>query len=65
MFDFWGKADPNQPGPQKWHLLVYHALDVAAVAAAWWDSCMYCNDASASRMAVDFRWNGDVFRLGS
>lgn len=32
-FQYWGKADPNYPGELKWHLLVYHSLDVAAVGA--------------------------------
>ena len=31
MFRYWGKADPNYPGTPKWHPLVYHCLDVAAV----------------------------------
>ena len=35
---YWGKADPDYPGEPKWHPLVYHCLDVAAVAAAWWDT---------------------------
>ena len=37
IFDYWGKADPNYLGEPKWHPLAYHSLDVAAVAAAWWD----------------------------
>ena len=39
-FRYWGKADPNYPGEPKWHPLVYHCLDVAAVAAAWWDQSL-------------------------
>ncbi len=35
---YWGKADPKYTGEQKWHPLAYHCLDVAAVAATWWDS---------------------------
>lgn len=35
---YWGKADLNYPGQPKWHPLVYHCLDVAAVASAWWDA---------------------------
>jgi CRISPR-associated endonuclease/helicase Cas3 len=31
-FRYWGKADPDYPGKPKWHPLVYHCLDVAAVA---------------------------------
>ena len=30
-FRYWGKADPKYPGEPKWHPLVYHCLDVAAV----------------------------------
>jgi CRISPR-associated endonuclease/helicase Cas3 len=39
LYQYWGKADPNYPGEPKWHPLVYHSLDVAAVAASWWDAC--------------------------
>jgi CRISPR-associated endonuclease/helicase Cas3 len=35
--EYWGKADPQYPAEPKWHPLVYHCLDVAAVAGAWWD----------------------------
>lgn len=38
-FAYWGKASPSFPGDQAWHPLAYHMLDVAAVAAAWWDAC--------------------------
>lgn len=38
LFRYWGKADPAYPSEPKWHPLVYHCLDVAAVAAAWWDT---------------------------
>ncbi|SDX92327.1 CRISPR-associated helicase/endonuclease Cas3 [Nitrosomonas sp. Nm33] len=38
IFNYWGKADPNYPDEQKWHPLPYHCLDVASVAAAWWDT---------------------------
>lgn len=37
-FRYWGKADPNYPKVPKWHPLMYHCLDVAAVARAWWDA---------------------------
>lgn len=36
---YWGKADPWYAGQPKWHPLIYHLLDVAVVAAAWWDAC--------------------------
>lgn len=34
-YRYWGKADRDGVG---YHLLPYHCLDVAAVAAAWWDA---------------------------
>ncbi|MSM41137.1 MAG: CRISPR-associated helicase/endonuclease Cas3 [Geobacter sp.] len=34
-FRYWGKAEREGGG---YHLLPYHSLDVAAVAAVWWDS---------------------------
>lgn len=37
-YRYWGKADPAYPLEQKWHPLAYHCLDVAAVAASWWDA---------------------------
>ncbi|MGD9975742.1 MAG: CRISPR-associated helicase/endonuclease Cas3 [Desulfatirhabdiaceae bacterium] len=37
-FRYWGKAKSEETGEPKWHPLVYHSLDVASVAAAWWDS---------------------------
>jgi CRISPR-associated endonuclease/helicase Cas3 len=38
-YRYWGKADEKYEGEPKWHPLVYHSLDVAAVAAVWWDAC--------------------------
>lgn len=35
---YWGKADPHYYGEPKWHPLAHHMLDVAAVAAVWWDA---------------------------
>lgn len=32
---YWGKADPAYAGEQKWHPLVYHRLDVAAVGVKY------------------------------
>ncbi len=37
-WQYWGKADPNYSGAPKWHPLVYHCLDVAAVTAGWWEA---------------------------
>nr|WP_297354484.1 CRISPR-associated helicase/endonuclease Cas3 [uncultured Caldimonas sp.] len=36
-FSYWGKARPLDAQGAAFHLLPYHCLDVAAVAAAWWD----------------------------
>lgn len=38
LFHYWGKADAKYVGATSWHPLVYHCLDVASVAAAWWDA---------------------------
>jgi CRISPR-associated endonuclease/helicase Cas3 len=38
IFEYWGKADPASLHEQKWHPLAYHCLDVAAVAASWWNA---------------------------
>ncbi|OGS99824.1 MAG: CRISPR-associated helicase/endonuclease Cas3 [Gallionellales bacterium RBG_16_56_9] len=38
IFNYWGKADEKYPAEPKWHPLAYHCLDVAAVAASWWDA---------------------------
>ncbi|MCG8524887.1 MAG: CRISPR-associated endonuclease Cas3'', partial [Opitutales bacterium] len=35
-FRYWGKAKPGENGGASYHLLPYHCLDVAAVAACWW-----------------------------
>ncbi|WP_417357372.1 MULTISPECIES: CRISPR-associated helicase/endonuclease Cas3 [Gammaproteobacteria] len=39
IYRYWGKArkDDKQQG-DAYHLLPYHSLDVAAVAACWWDN---------------------------
>ncbi|MDG4551852.1 MAG: CRISPR-associated helicase/endonuclease Cas3 [Candidatus Contendobacter sp.] len=34
FFRYWGKTHGDD-----YHLLVYHALDVAAVGMVWWDAC--------------------------
>lgn len=34
-YRYWGKADKESG---RYHLLVYHCLDVAAVTAVWWDA---------------------------
>jgi CRISPR-associated endonuclease/helicase Cas3 len=34
-FKYWGKADREDPN--RYHLLPYHCMDVAAVASVWWE----------------------------
>jgi CRISPR-associated endonuclease/helicase Cas3 len=34
-YNYWGKAD--RENPNRFHLLPYHCLDVAAVASVWWE----------------------------
>jgi len=36
-YRYWGKANSKEQGGETYHLLAYHCLDVAAVAARWWD----------------------------
>ncbi len=53
LFRYWGKADQAYPGEPKWHPLVYHCLDVAAVGfeylnyetiiSDWFCSQMHCS----------------------
>ncbi|MGB0848408.1 MAG: CRISPR-associated helicase/endonuclease Cas3, partial [Thiolinea sp.] len=43
-FRYWGKAKPCAEGGQPYHLLVYHSLDVAAVASVWWDQSLPIQD---------------------
>jgi CRISPR-associated endonuclease/helicase Cas3 len=36
MLSYWGKARNSDVDGPPYHLLAYHSLDVAAVAAEWW-----------------------------
>lgn len=36
-FRYWGKAKPESGERPRFHLLVFHSLDVASVASVWWD----------------------------
>lgn len=38
IYRYWGKAKPASEDAAPFHLLPFHCLDVAAVAAVWWDS---------------------------
>lgn len=60
LHHYWGKADPNYVGEPKWHPLAYHSLDVAAVAACWWDE----NPALRERFRLAFACaDADMTRL--
>jgi len=37
FYRYWGKADSSAEMGRSYHLLPYHCLDVAAVAAVWWE----------------------------
>lgn len=55
-FRYWGKADPDYPGEQKWHPVVYHCLDVAAVGFEYLNqevdiSNWFCGQLHCSRPA--------------
>lgn len=57
IFEYWGKAEPNYPGDQKWHPLVYHSLDVAAVGFEYLSqekaiSDWFCNELNCN----NFEW---------
>jgi CRISPR-associated endonuclease/helicase Cas3 len=43
IFNYWGKADPAYPLEQKWHSLVYHSLDVAAVGVTYLEQSSLLN----------------------
>lgn len=55
-FCYWGKADPNCLGEQKWHPVAYHCLDVAAVGFEYLNqetviSNWFCEQLNCSRSA--------------
>lgn len=39
ILKYWGKARPGADAGALYPPLPYHSLDVAAVAASWWDTC--------------------------
>ncbi len=51
---YWGKCIPTLPPKREhypgWHLYPYHCLDVAEVAATWWDSSLALRNAFANSM---------------
>nr|WP_306800224.1 CRISPR-associated helicase/endonuclease Cas3 [Endozoicomonas sp. YOMI1] len=53
FYNYWGKASKNHNNKSSYHLLVYHCLDVAAVAKAWWQASaslrrQFCNQSGLS-----------------
>ncbi|MDP1903988.1 MAG: CRISPR-associated helicase/endonuclease Cas3 [Pseudomonadota bacterium] len=57
LLHYWGKADANDAGEPKWHPLVYHCLDVAAVGSVWLASSpalMGAFQAAFARLEADF-----------
>lgn len=52
-FRYWGKSDPDYPEAPKWHPLVYHSLDAAAVASAFWASSPAIRRAFKTAFAIN------------
>jgi len=55
---YWGKSVSAFP-PEKetypfWHLLLWHCLDVAAVACAWWDSSRSIRRSFSAALGADY-----------
>lgn len=56
IFKYWGKAKKSeQQGGDEYHLLPYHCLDVASVAARWWDSSSALRHLFCDRTGMDER----------
>lgn len=49
---YWGKADTNNEAGPGWHPFAYHSLDVAAVAASFWEQSPPIRQAFASAFGV-------------
>lgn len=44
-YKYWGKAKKREDGSHEYHLLVYHCLDVAAVASVWFEQSKFIQKA--------------------
>lgn len=55
-FKYWGKVNSEHPGEPKWHLLVYHCLDVAAVGWLLFDPEKPLGQRLAQRLEVGSYW---------
>jgi len=60
-YRYWGKADTNYDGAPKWHLLVYHCLDVAAVGRVWLEQ----DNALCARLACAIGMDEDDTQFAS
>lgn len=58
LFRYWGKARNDQPEDRPYHPLVYHSLDVAAVAQVWWET----DPAMARSLSAAFRADDEAAR---
>ncbi len=57
---YWGKAQQgDRPGPA-WHPFAYHSLDVAAVAAEFWERSRAVRDALAAAFSVAPERGGEL-----
>lgn len=50
-YRYWGKTDRDDP--DRYHLLVYHCLDVAAVASVWWENSTVIRRSFIDRSGLD------------
>lgn len=67
FWQYWGKSESALP-PRKechpgWHLLVWHCLDVAAVACTWWESSRSVRRAFAAAFGVNDQDSEAMARL--
>lgn len=52
-YQYWGKAKPSDEGGEDYHLLPFHCLDVAAIAAVWWHKSISLRRQMASQVQLD------------
>jgi CRISPR-associated endonuclease/helicase Cas3 len=57
FFQYWGKSTRDFPPPRPqypgWHLLVWHCLDVAVAAFAWWETSKSIRRRFAAAFGID------------
>lgn len=52
-YSYWGKAQPSENGAAAFHLLPFHCLDVAAIAATWWGQSASLRRQIGSQVQLD------------